>query len=89
MNQAASTEPPRSVEEVKSMLESTEKGGVRNSIKNCLTVFQLDPLLSGAVAYNLLTDRTDLLKPIDSQKRPGSSMTDTDMKYIRLYLEET
>ena len=89
MNQAASTEPPRSVAEVKSMLESTEKGGVRNSIKNCLTVFQLDPLLSGAVAYNLLTDRTDLLKPIDSQKRPGSSMTDTDMKYIRLYLEET
>ena len=31
----------RSVEEVKAMLESTEKGGVRNSIRNCLTVFQL------------------------------------------------
>ena len=25
--------PPRSVEEVKAMLESTEKGGVRNSIQ--------------------------------------------------------
>ena len=36
--------PPRSVEEVKAMLESTEKGGVRNSIRNCLTVFQHDPL---------------------------------------------
>ena len=45
------------------MLEGTEKGGVRNSIHNCLTVFQYDPILSGAVAKNLLTERIDLLKP--------------------------
>ena len=54
---ADSTEPPRSVEEVKSMLETTEKGGFRNSMSNCLTVFQRDPLLSGAVAYNLQIGR--------------------------------
>ena len=72
------------------MLESTEKGGVRNSIQNCLTVFQHDPELSGAVAKNLLTERIDLLKPIGRQRRTGSkAMTDTDMKYIRLYLEKT
>jgi predicted P-loop ATPase len=71
------------------MLDGSEKNGVRNSIRNCLTVFQSDPLLSGAIAYNLLTDRTDLVKPIGYQRSPGSSMTDTDMKYIRLYLEET
>mgnify|MGYP002968403382 CR=1 FL=1 len=82
--------PPRSVEEVKAMLESTEKGGVRNSIQNCLTVFQYDPVLSGAVAKNLLTERIDLLKPIGRKRRTGSkAMTDTDMKYIRLYLEKT
>ena len=82
--------PPRSVEEVKAMLESTEKGGVRNSIQNCLTVFQYDPILSGAVAKNLLTERIDLLKPIGRKRRTGSkAMTDTDMKYIRLYLEKT
>ena len=80
--------PPMSVEEVKAMLDTTEKGGVRNSIKNCLTVFQHDPLLSGAIAYNLLTDRTDIVKPIGYDRSPGTSMTDTDMKYIRLYLEE-
>ena len=56
--------PPRSVEEVRGMLESTEKGGVRNSIQNCLTAFQYDPLLSGALAKNLLTERIDLLRPI-------------------------
>ncbi|NSH69239.1 hypothetical protein G4977_14955 [[Ruminococcus] gnavus] len=72
------------------MLESTEKGGVRNSIHNCLTVFQYDPILSGAVAKNLLTERIDLLKPIGRKRRTGSkAMTDTDMKYIRLYLEDT
>ena len=72
------------------MLESTEKGGVRNSIQNCLTVFQHDPILSGAVAKNLLTERIDLLKPIGRKRRTGSkAMTDTDMKYIRLYLEKT
>ena len=72
------------------MLESTEKGGVRNSIHNCLTVFQYDPVLSGAVAKNLLTERIDLLKPIGRKRRTGSkAMTDTDMKYIRLYLEDT
>ena len=70
------------------MLESTEKGGVRNSIHNCLTVFQHDPELSGAVAKNLLTERIDLLKPIGRKRRTGSkAMTDTDMKYIRLYTQ--
>ena len=50
--------PFRSVEEVKAMLESTEKGGVRNSTRHCLTVIKNDPLLSGAIALNLLTVRT-------------------------------
>ena len=59
-------------------------------IHNCLTVFQYDPILSGAVAKNLLTERIDLLKPIGRKRRTGSkAMTDTDMKYIRLYLEDT
>lgn len=82
--------PPRSVEEVRAMLESTEKGGVRNSIQNCLTVFQCDPVLSGALAKSLLTERIDLLKPI-GRRREGAAraLTDTDMKYIRLYLENT
>ena len=38
-------QPPQSVEEVKAGLETTEKGGVRQSIRNGLTVFQRDPVL--------------------------------------------
>ena len=56
-------QPPQSVEEIKAGLETTEKGGVRQSIRNCLTVFQRDPLLSGAIAYNILTDRKSILRP--------------------------
>ena len=55
-------QPPQSIEEIKAGLETTEKGGVRQSIRNCLTVFQRDPLLSGAIAYNILTDRKDIIK---------------------------
>ena len=60
-NTVNAMQPPRSVEEVKAELESTEKGGVRQSIRNCLTVFQRDPVLAGAIAYNSLTDRKDML----------------------------
>ncbi len=70
------------------MLEGTEKGGVRNSIQNCLTVFQYDLVLSGATAKNLLTERKDLIKRIHKWRSPGRAVTDTDMKYIRLYLEK-
>ena len=79
---------PQSVEEIKAGLETTEKGGVRQSIRNCLTVFQRDPLLSGAIAYNILTDRKDIIKPIGFH-RESTALNDTDMKYLLLYLEET
>ena len=46
-------EPAQTQEEIREMLEGTQKGGVKNSIKNCLTVFQRDPLLRGAVSYNI------------------------------------
>ena len=69
-------QPPQSVEEIKAGLETTEKGGVRQSIRNCLTVFQRDPLLSGAIAYNILTDRKDIIKPIGFH-RESTALNDT------------
>ena len=81
-------QPPQSAPEIKEGLETTEKGGVRQSIRNCLTVFQRDPLLSGAIAYNILTDRKDIIKPIGFH-RESTALNDTDMKYLLLYLEET
>ena len=42
-----------------------------------MTVFQHDPLLSGAIAYNLLTDRTDVVKPIGYVRSPARSHAPT------------
>ena len=49
-------QPPQSIEEIKAGLENTEKRGVRPSIRESPTVFQRDPLTSGAIAYNIPTD---------------------------------
>ena len=38
--------------------------------------------------YNILTDRKDIIKPIGFH-RESTALTDTDMKYLLLYLEET
>ncbi len=81
-------QPPQIIDEIKAGLETTDKGGVRQIIRNCLTVFQRDPLLSRAIAYNILTDRKDIIKPIGFH-RESTALNDTDMKYLLLYLEET
>ena len=40
MSEMMATANAKSIEEIKAGLETTEKGGVRQSIRNCLTVFQ-------------------------------------------------
>jgi len=52
------------VEEVRGSLDLTDNGAIKNSIRNCLTVFQNDPVLQGAVRYNILTERIDIVKPL-------------------------
>ena len=51
------TQPSMTVEEVRGSLDLTDNGAIKNSIRNCLTVFQNDPVLQGAVRYNILTER--------------------------------
>ena len=41
-------QPPQSIEEIKSGLETTEKGGVRQSIRNCLTAVSYTHLRNAA-----------------------------------------
>ena len=75
--------------EYSTMLQNQLERGNNGLVKMCIRD-RYDPVLSGAVAKNLLTERIDLLKPIGRKRRTGSkAMTDTDMKYIRLYLEKT
>ena len=53
-------------------------------IRNCLTVFQNDPVLQGAVRYNILTERIDIVKPLWWSKQTAT-LTDTDLNYLMLY----
>ena len=75
------------MEEVRGSLDSTDNGAVKNSIRNCLTVFQNDPKLEGAIRYNILTERIDIVKPLWWSK-PTTTLNDTDLNYLMLYLEE-
>lgn len=79
---------PQSALEIKAGLETTEKGGVGQSLRNCLTIFQCDPALAGAFAYNILTGRTVHCKT-NGFRRTGTALTDTNMKYLLPYPEQT
>lgn len=73
---------------VYSLLDRNEKGQVKSNLNNCTTVLRHDPMLEGAFKRNLLTDMTDIVKPMPWNQR-SSSITDTDVNNIRLYLEQT
>ena len=75
-------------EQVKALLVQTEKGRVSNAAVNYKRVLQLDPLLQGAIRKNLLTERVDIVKPL-GWRRESPTLTDVDIKYLLLYLEET
>ncbi len=69
-------------------LALTEKGKTANTIGNCRFVLQSDPLLKGAIRMNLLTERVDIIRCLGWQ-RQSTAITDTDMKYLYWYLEQT
>ena len=56
-------------------------------MQNVYQVFQSDPVLHGAIGYNILTGRIDICKPL-WWERTTSAMSDTDFNYLMLYLEK-
>lgn len=81
-------EKPCSPAEVRERLDRTENGGVKNSIKNCLTVFRLDEILHESIRYNLFTEKIEIVKSLWWRKR-SPVLNETDVNYLMLYLEET
>lgn len=78
--------PCQTAEEVKVLLELNEKGQVKNTMQNVYTVFACDPILHGAIGYNILTGRIDICRRL-WWDRTASTMNDTDFNYLMLYLE--
>ena len=71
---------------IRDSLIRTEKGSIANSIQNCKTVLERDPVLKNSIRKNLMTGQTDLVNPV-YWPRTGIMLTDTDQKNIELRLE--
>ena len=82
----AEVQPYQTTEEVLARLERNDKGQVKNTMQNVYLVFMCDPMLRGAVAYNILTGRIDICKPL-WWERSAVAVNDTDFNYLMLYLE--
>lgn len=73
-------------EDILESLARTQKGNVKSSIENCVTVLCRDPVLKGAICKNELTDKIDIVRPL-LWKRNGNGVTDVDMYQIQRYIE--
>ena len=76
-----------SIEEIRGHLITTDKGAVKQCIRNVVTVLEQDPKFKGAIRHNMMTDRNDIVKPL-GWYRETSVLTDSDIDHIMLYLEE-
>lgn len=74
------------VEEVKICLDKTEKGGIMSSIGNCVKILTIDPVMAGAIKYNIMTERI-VVKNIGREKMTPV-LTDTDINFVILYFEQ-
>lgn len=82
-------EPSYSVEQVKGMLSTDEKGRTFQSIDNCMLILQHDPVLSQAICYNDLTGKIDITKDLGWGKSDSGGIRDVDENQIEWYMERT
>ena len=61
---------------------------MKNNRHNCKLILEHDPLLKDVFRHNILTEQTDIVKPV-WWERISPAFTDMDLNYIMLYLEET
>ena len=76
-----------SIAEIREQLITTDKGAVRQCIRNVVTVLENDPKFRGVICYNMMTDRNDIVKDL-GWYRESPVLTDSDIDHIMLYLEE-
>ncbi len=84
----AELSPEKTMEEVRELLDVTEKGQVKNKVTNAETILSYDPLLKNAIRYNELTQKVDIVKNLGwDRKGFGPTLTDNDLYNIHLYCE--
>ena len=87
---AALAQPDMNEDEIRDILDVTEKGQVKSSITNAELILSYDPLLRGAIRFNELTQRVDIVRPLGWDRgSSGKALTDNDLYNIHLYCERT
>ena len=80
-------EESMSIAEIREQLITTDKGAVKQCIRNVVTVLENDPKFKGVICYNMMTDWNDIVKDL-GWYRESPVLTDSDIDHIMLYLEE-
>jgi len=71
---------------LKGRLESTDKGGVKSTTLNIVTILECDYKLAGMIKYNVFSNRIELDGNLWWGK-DSAAINDTDMAYINMYIE--
>ena len=75
------------VASLRDSLEQTERGNPKGNVPNVVKILREDPLLAGAIRLNELSEKVDIVRDL-GWHRDDAPLTDTDIAYITLYLDE-
>ena len=72
--------------EIRDSLDVNDKGIVKNTISNYVTVLTNDPLLKNAIRFNLLTERIDIIGEL-GWHRSSTILNDMDLHHLQYFCE--
>lgn len=75
--------------ELKQVLEQTQKGETKQTLKNCVTVLRHDEALYRKIRFNMMAQRVDITGPVPWKRvNLGDRLTNSDLRSLHLYAEE-
>ena len=74
-------------QEVFKNLNKNDKGTTQQTIGNCVYALEHDPMLAGKIRFNILAGRDSIVGDV-GWARTGDPITDRDLSYLKLYLEQ-
>ncbi|MBR5713752.1 MAG: virulence-associated protein E [Clostridia bacterium] len=82
-------EEKRSIRLIRNRLVKGKDEKPVNTITNFVTVLENDPRLEGAIRLNEMNGRVHIVKPLGWKREKNGAITDTDINYIRLLIEQS
>lgn len=81
---------PVPIEELREMMDISDKGAVLSTRRNCALVFRHDPNLYGKFRYNILAQNVYVTGSLPwDRPDKGSALANSDLRAMHLYVEDT